>query len=91
MSEAAESPTPVADSAGPPSKLGAKLGKKRGRRLANIAGVKACLADVIRSVENDTMEPGKARCMIYGLSTLAGVVTGHDLEQRIKELMEATK
>ena len=69
-----------------PPPLGVKLGKKRGRRLHNIHNVKSCLADVIRELEADRMEVQKARAMVYALSTLASVIQGSDLEQRIAAL-----
>jgi hypothetical protein len=59
---------------------------KRGRRLATITNVRCALADVLRALENDTINPSKGRVMIYGLSALAGLIEGSDLEARITDL-----
>ncbi len=83
MSEEAESPVPAAESASP---LGARLGKRRGRRLHSITNVKACLADVIRQLEADRMDTGKARALVYALSTMASILQAHDFEQRLAAL-----
>ncbi len=59
---------------------------KRGRRLASITNVRCALADVLRSLEDDTINPTKGRVLIYGFSTLAGLIEGSDLEARLTEL-----
>jgi hypothetical protein len=41
---------------------------------------------VLRALENDAINPSKARVMIYGFSVLAGLIEGSDLEARITEL-----
>ena len=59
------------------------------RRLANLRNVRCALADALRDLEAGTMEPGKARVMIYGYSVLAGIIQGTDLEDRIAALERA--
>ena len=59
---------------------------RRGRRLASIMNVRCALADVLRALEEDRMDIGKGRCLIYGYATLAGLIEGSDLESRITEL-----
>ena len=56
------------------------------RRLANLRNVRCALADALRDLEAGTMEPGKARVLIYGYSVLAGIIQGTDLEDRIAAL-----
>ena len=56
------------------------------RRLANLRNVRCALADALRALEAGTMEPGKARVLIYGYSVLAGIIQGTDLEDRIAAL-----
>ena len=56
------------------------------RRLANLRNVRCALADALRSLEAGTLEPSKARVMIYGYSVLAGIIQGTDLEDRIAAL-----
>ena len=59
------------------------------RRLANLRNVRCALADALRDLEAGTMEPGKARVMIYGYSVLAGIIQGTDLDDRIATLERA--
>ena len=59
---------------------------KRGRRLATITNVRCALADVLRALENDQINPTKGRVLIYGFSVLASLIEGSDLEARITEL-----
>ena len=59
------------------------------RRLANLRNVRCALADALRNLEAGTMEPGKARVLIYGYSVLAGIIQGTDLEDRIAALERA--
>lgn len=56
------------------------------RRLSNLTNVRTALADVIRKVESDELEQKKARTLIYGLSVLAGIIQGTDLEERLAAL-----
>ena len=56
------------------------------RRLANLRNVRCALADALRALEAGTLEPAKARVMIYGYSVLAGIIQGTDLEDRIATL-----
>ncbi len=56
------------------------------RRLANLTNVRTALADVLRRLEAGEVETGQARALIYGLSVLAGIIQGTDLEQRIAAL-----
>jgi hypothetical protein len=60
--------------------------KKRGRRLARIANVKTALADVVRKLEAGEITPRVANALTYTLATLAGVMQGADLEERIAQL-----
>lgn len=60
--------------------------QKRGRRLGSLANVRTALADVVRKLESDQMDAGKARALIYGLSTLADAIRQSDLEARISAL-----
>lgn len=60
------------------------------RRLANLTNVRTALADVVRRLEDGKVETGQARALIYGLSVLAGIIQGTDLEARIAAL-EARK
>jgi len=59
------------------------------RRLANLRNFRCALADALRDLEAGTMEPGKARVLIYGYSVLAGIIQGTDLEDRIAALERA--
>ena len=86
MTEAQETPVPVAESLAPPGSLAAKLGKKRSRRLGSIGNVKSALAFVCRELEADTMDTGKARALVYALQTLAGLIVASDLEERVRRL-----
>jgi hypothetical protein len=56
------------------------------RRLANLSNVRVALADVIRALESDQMEANKARALVYALSTLAGIIQGTDVEDRLAKL-----
>ena len=56
------------------------------RRLSNLRNVRCALADALRALEAGTLEPGKARVLIYGYSVLAGIIQGTDLEDRIATL-----
>lgn len=57
------------------------------RRLANLLNVRTALADVIRQVDTGELADMKrARTLIYGLSVLAGVIQGTDLEARLEAL-----
>ncbi len=87
MTQDIQAPAPPAEPGDPP---GLNVGKKRGRRLHSIANVKACLADVVRELEADRMDVQKARALVYALATLAGIIQGHDMEQRIKQLEART-
>jgi len=62
------------------------LGKKRGRRLYSIKNVRCALADVIRAYEAGEIGGEKARNMGYLLKSLADVMKGSDLEERIAVL-----
>jgi hypothetical protein len=52
--------------------------------------VRRGLADAIRDLEADTLEPGKARALVYAYATLASVMQGADLEQRLAKLEQAS-
>lgn len=77
---------------GPPPSPSATAGqvRHRRRRLANLQNVKLGLADCIRELEDGTRDAGTARALIYGYATLAGIIQGTDLEERIAKL-EAVK
>lgn len=47
---------------------------------------KGALAFVVREVEADRMDVATARCLVYALSTLAGVIQGNDFADRIAVL-----
>lgn len=64
--------------------------RKRRRRLVTMYNVKTALADTLRALENDTMEPMKARTLIYGYSVMAGLIQEHDMEERVKALEAKT-
>ncbi len=64
--------------------------RRRRRQLANLQNVKTGLADCIRDLESNRTDPGKARALIYGYATLAGIIQGTDIEERVAKL-EATK
>lgn len=63
--------------------------RRRGRRLARIANVKAGLADVIRKLEAGEITPKVASTLVYAYATLASVMQGADLEERIERLERA--
>jgi hypothetical protein len=81
--ETSESGTPS-----PPSTPGPR---RRGRRLGTIANVKAGLGAVIRGLEagapaDGTLDPKRATCLVYAYATLASVIKGSELEDRIAAL-----
>lgn len=76
--ETSESGTPS-----PPSTPGPR---RRGRRLGSIANVRAGLADVIRKLEAGELDSKRATCLVYAYATLAGVIKGGELEDRIAAL-----
>jgi hypothetical protein len=51
--------------------------------------VKGALADVVRRLESGEMDTRRANALVYALSTLAGVMTTSDLEERVAELERA--
>lgn len=63
--------------------------RRRGRRLARVAHVKAGLADVIRKLESGALTPKVANALVYAYSTLAGVMTSSDVESRVEALERA--
>lgn len=65
--------------------------RKYRRRLANLANVRTALADVVRKLETSELEPRRANALVYALATLAGIIQGTDLEQRIAALEERSK
>lgn len=60
--------------------------RRRGRRLARIANVKAGLGDVIRKLEAGEITPKVANALVYAYATLASVMQGADLEERLERL-----
>lgn len=63
--------------------------RRRGRRLARVANVKAGLADVIRKLEAGEITPKVANALVYAYATLASVMQGADLEERIARIEAA--
>lgn len=63
--------------------------RRRGRRLARIANVKAGLADVIRKLEAGEITPKIANALVYAYATLAAIMQGADLEERLERLERA--
>ena len=61
------------------------------RRLKTADNVRAALAWVFRQVENDTIDPSKARVMIYACATMANIITSADLEARLEALEQQAK
>ena len=55
-------------------------------QLSFVEQLQPGLADVLRALEDDTINPTKGRVLIYGFSVLAGLIEGSDLEARITEL-----
>ena len=60
--------------------------RRRRRRLANLTNVKAALADVVRLLEAEDLEPKRANALVYALSALAGIIQGTDLEREVADL-----
>ena len=60
--------------------------RKRGRRLGSARDVRNALAFVVRELEANRIDVGRARGMVYGLSTLAAVMQGGDLDERLARL-----
>jgi hypothetical protein len=58
------------------------------RKLQTHADVTKALAWIWRQVEADSMEIPKAKTLTYILATMAGVLSEHDLDARIKALEE---
>ena len=50
------------------------------KRLKSADDVRCALAGWLRKLENDEMEAGKARALIYGAATLAGIIKDQTLE-----------
>jgi hypothetical protein len=65
--------------------------RQRRRRLASLGNVKTGLADCLRALEDGTMDPSKARALIYGYSVLAGIIQGTELEERLSKLEAAAR
>jgi len=65
------------------------VSRKRGRRLGSLGDLRAALAFVIRELEADRMDTRKGRALIYGLSTLAGILQGVDFEARLARVEAA--
>jgi hypothetical protein len=56
------------------------------RRLSNLVNVKTGLADVFRKLESGALEPRRANAMTYTLVSLSNIITGSELEERLREL-----
>jgi hypothetical protein len=56
------------------------------RRLKTQEDVRRALANVYREVEEDQMEPGKGRVLIYCALTISGVIAEHETEARFEEI-----
>ena len=64
---------------------------RRRRRLANLRQVRQALAAVVNGLEDGSLEAGKARALVYALSSLASVISDSDLEARVAALEERSK
>lgn len=62
--------------------------QRRPKRPKTIEDVKAALGLVYVLLRTGELEPKRANAGVYALSTLAGVIVGHDLEQRLAQLEE---
>lgn len=87
MAHGGESAGEVRSTARTPSPRGSGGSpRQRRRRLGNLVNLRCGLADCIRALEDETMEPGRARALIYGYSVLAGIIQGTELEERLAKL-----
>lgn len=64
---------------------------RRRRRLAKLRQVRQALAEVVNALREGSIEPGKARALVYALSSLAAVISDSDLEARVAALEERAK
>lgn len=60
--------------------------RKYRRRLANLKNVRAGLADVIRKLELEELEPRRGNALVYAYSALAGIIQGSEVEERLAAL-----
>lgn len=58
-------------------------------RLKTADDARRALAQVIRDLKANTIDVGRARCMVYALATLATIVRDSDLEARLAALEAA--
>jgi hypothetical protein len=58
-------------------------------RLNTTAGVARLLARVLHGLLDDSMDPAKARTIIYGCGVLLTALSQSDLERRIENLERA--
>ena len=56
------------------------------RRLTTTKHVRTALADVVRTLEDGSLDPHRGRALIYGLATLAQIINGGLVEDRIGAL-----
>jgi hypothetical protein len=61
----------------------------KGRRYATQDNCRQAIAWVLRELENDRMDAGKARAMIYGALSISGILSEHEVEKRIQVLETA--
>jgi hypothetical protein len=60
--------------------------RRRGRRLATAAHVKAALAHLYRELEAGTIDVPRARALVYCAATLSSVLQASDFEARLAAL-----
>lgn len=60
------------------------------RRLKTQENCRAAIAWVFRQVEADKIDPAKARVLIYAALSISGIISEHELEQRVEALETIT-
>ena len=56
------------------------------RRLKSQDNCRQAIAWVFRELEQDRMDAAKARVLIYAALSISGILSDHDVEQRIQAL-----
>ena len=56
------------------------------RRLKTQEDCRKALAQVYRQLEDETLDPARARVMIYCALSVSSVISGQPLEERIQKL-----
>lgn len=80
MSDAPDTP---GESQPPPPKP-----RRRRKQLETLEDVRRCLARACRSLEKGTLEPKQGNALIYGLSTLAKLISASEFETRLRAVEE---